>query len=886
MKRLLLVLPFLVTFFATMALWAQVPQGISYQAVVRNANNRIAVNQSVKVKLSVLQGSETGSPVYCEIHLVQTNINGLFNVEIGKGMQGNCGSFNAIKWGEGPFYLKSEVDLNNDNDFSDFVATQKMLSVPYALYAEKAGHLVGFTDTISLDAHILAIRDRAQANSETLRQDLLSLRNNTRTADSLANDRIDSLLAWTYGYDSLLNARFISFMDSSIVINKKMDDSLFFRVDSLLNGHNVDFSSVNGRVDSLAAVVTNRYVGHRDSIVFLYDTIVNHMANREYAKKVDDSLFARIDSVIVVMKANYDTLDSIAYYWDTFNYNRLMAKMAGDSAFLNDSIDQVAQNLGSAVSSINSNFNNYYTKNKVNDTISYVLDSIRNVAGTLNDTAKYLNDSIDQVAQNLGSAVSSINSNFDNYYTKNKVNDTVGYVLDSIRAVAGTLNDTAKYLNDSIDQVAQNLRSAVSSINSNFNNYYTKNEIKDTVGYVLDSIRNVAGTLNDTAKYLNDSIDNVAQNLSNAVSTIQSNFDNYYTKNEIKDTVGYVLDSIRNVAGTVNDTAKYLNDSIDQVAQNLSSAVSTIQSNFDNYYTKNEIKDTVGYVLDSIRAVAGTVNDTARYLNDSIDQVAQDLSNAVSTIQSNFDNYYTKNEIKDTVGYVLDSIRAVAGTLNDTAKYLNDSIDNVAQNLSSAVSTIQSNFDNYYTKNEIKDTLGYIYDSIRNVAGTLNDTAKHLNDSIDNVAAALNDTANAHRSRLNALEVAVNTHSEDIPNLQVSVETLNSDMNALKETVNDTVKFIMDSLRKVNKTLWDTAGYFFDSIHDIATTLNDTARYFNTRVDSTSNAIQQHTALADARYVSTRDSLTSIYDTFAYKMAHRAITKKMDDSLFSRIDSV
>ncbi|MBR4135829.1 MAG: hypothetical protein IKU03_05425, partial [Bacteroidales bacterium] len=83
MKKLLLVLTFMVLSLA--AVFAQAPQRMSYQAVVRNANNTLVANQSVSARISILQGSVTGAPVYVENHTVMTNTNGLMTLEVGSG---------------------------------------------------------------------------------------------------------------------------------------------------------------------------------------------------------------------------------------------------------------------------------------------------------------------------------------------------------------------------------------------------------------------------------------------------------------------------------------------------------------------------------------------------------------------------------------------------------------------------------------------------------------------------------------------------------------------------------------------------------------------------------------------------------------------------------
>lgn len=119
------------------SLQAQVPQKMNYQAVARNASGNEITNQSVSVRLSVLDGGPSAASVFTETHSVTTNAFGLFTLEIGNGTT-TSGSFAAINWSTGSKFLKVEIDPAGGTNYSDLGATE-LLSVPYALYAASAG---------------------------------------------------------------------------------------------------------------------------------------------------------------------------------------------------------------------------------------------------------------------------------------------------------------------------------------------------------------------------------------------------------------------------------------------------------------------------------------------------------------------------------------------------------------------------------------------------------------------------------------------------------------------------------------------------------------------------------------------------------------------------
>jgi hypothetical protein len=125
---------------------AQVPQKISYQAVIRNNDDELIINSQVGMKISILQTSATDSAVYAETHLPTTNGNGLISIEIGNGTL-VTGNFDSIDWADGPFFIKTETDLSGGTNYT-ITGTSQLLSVPYALYAMSAGavtstHYVG-----------------------------------------------------------------------------------------------------------------------------------------------------------------------------------------------------------------------------------------------------------------------------------------------------------------------------------------------------------------------------------------------------------------------------------------------------------------------------------------------------------------------------------------------------------------------------------------------------------------------------------------------------------------------------------------------------------------------------------------------------------------------
>jgi hypothetical protein len=93
--------------------------------------------QKMSLKISVLPTSDATTPEYEEIQTVNTNEFGLYTLQIGAGTA-VTGEMKTVKWETGNKYIKVAIDAKGGTDFVD-AGTSQLLSVPYAIYADKAG---------------------------------------------------------------------------------------------------------------------------------------------------------------------------------------------------------------------------------------------------------------------------------------------------------------------------------------------------------------------------------------------------------------------------------------------------------------------------------------------------------------------------------------------------------------------------------------------------------------------------------------------------------------------------------------------------------------------------------------------------------------------------
>lgn len=171
--------------FCVASVFAQAPEQFTYQAVVRTASNSLVANTQVGLRVNILQGSAAGNIVYSESHVTITNANGLLTVNIGGGNV-LYGNFEEIDWSDSPYFLKTDIDPNGGSDYT-ITTTQQMLSVPYALYAKKAGNsfsgdyndLENLPQIPQIPSNVSAFDNDAGYITDYTEQQVLSISNDT-----------------------------------------------------------------------------------------------------------------------------------------------------------------------------------------------------------------------------------------------------------------------------------------------------------------------------------------------------------------------------------------------------------------------------------------------------------------------------------------------------------------------------------------------------------------------------------------------------------------------------------------------------------------------------------------------------------------------------------
>jgi hypothetical protein len=131
MRKIIL---FTIAFLCTwVQIFAQIPQGIQYQTIVRADDNTPIRLQEVILAVEILEGSITGSVIFSETHTVTTANDGTAIITIGS-LENGTGSLKTIHWEDNDYFIQVKTD-------SRIVSTDRVLVAPFVKYVNTANTL-------------------------------------------------------------------------------------------------------------------------------------------------------------------------------------------------------------------------------------------------------------------------------------------------------------------------------------------------------------------------------------------------------------------------------------------------------------------------------------------------------------------------------------------------------------------------------------------------------------------------------------------------------------------------------------------------------------------------------------------------------------------------
>ena len=123
----------IILFLTIIASNAQIPQFFDYQAIARDSTGAVIPDQPITVRVSIIQDTLFGTPIFQEGHHISTGETGLFTLRIGQGIP-LLGNFSSIDWSSSANFIKIETDISGGTNYSEMGVVQ-LLSVPRSLQA-------------------------------------------------------------------------------------------------------------------------------------------------------------------------------------------------------------------------------------------------------------------------------------------------------------------------------------------------------------------------------------------------------------------------------------------------------------------------------------------------------------------------------------------------------------------------------------------------------------------------------------------------------------------------------------------------------------------------------------------------------------------------------
>jgi hypothetical protein len=149
---------------------AQTPQKFNYQGIARDTKGNPMGKQTLGIKLSVLPTADATTPEYEEVQTITTNEFGLYTLQIGNGTAVS-GTMKDVKWETGNKYIRVDIDPQGGTNYADAGTTQ-LLSVPYAIYADRAGMAKMPTGNRAGTQHFLSKFDANGSSSDEINSQL------------------------------------------------------------------------------------------------------------------------------------------------------------------------------------------------------------------------------------------------------------------------------------------------------------------------------------------------------------------------------------------------------------------------------------------------------------------------------------------------------------------------------------------------------------------------------------------------------------------------------------------------------------------------------------------------------------------------------------------
>ncbi len=290
MKKALLLIAMMLC--CVMTMFAQNDK-ISYQAVVRDTENKLVPNKSVEVTVHIYNGNAT-TAAYTETKTVITNLNGLISLQIGP--DGTNADWNSIQWSNAR--IETTVKLDGTE-----LGTLEMplTAVPYAMNAKYVDNIDPMAITSQLHDTANNVRNEMSDAVNSLGTDISNLSSSVDTAKAnIRNEMSNAVNSLETDISNLSS----SVDTAKANIRNEMSDAV--------NSLGTDISNLSSSVDTAKANIRNEM---SDAVNSLGTDISNLSSSVDTAKaNIRGEIGNAVSSVGV-------RIDSLAFSNDTAQTN-------------------------------------------------------------------------------------------------------------------------------------------------------------------------------------------------------------------------------------------------------------------------------------------------------------------------------------------------------------------------------------------------------------------------------------------------------------------------------------------------------------------------------------------------------------------------------------
>jgi uncharacterized coiled-coil DUF342 family protein len=371
---------------------------ISYQAVVRDTENKLVANKSVEVTVNIYNGTAT-TAAYTETQTVTTNLNGLISLQIGP--NGTNANWNSIEWNQAR--IETTVKLNGTQLGT---LAMPLTAVPYAMYAKYADNVD--PDALAAQMHDTANNVRNEVNTQVnnLETEIANLSNSVDTAKANIRGEIGNAVN---SLETNINNLASSVDTAKANIRGEVGNAV---------------SSLDTKIDNLASSVDSAKANIRGEIGNSADSLNTKISN--LANSVDS--------------AKTNIRGEIGNSADSLNTKISNLANSVDSAKAN-----IRGEIGNSADSLNTKISNL--ANSVDSAKTNIRGEISNTANNLETEITNLSSSVDTAKTNIRNEIAALSQDVATNYVTNTTAQQIAL------QIAQQLTNTLNTLNARIDSV-------------------------------------------------------------------------------------------------------------------------------------------------------------------------------------------------------------------------------------------------------------------------------------------------------------------------------------------------------------------------------------------------------------------------------------------------